>query len=99
MADFAAELAPMPLLFQPGTYWHYGYNTDICGLLVEKLSGMTLAEFFEERIFAPLGMVDTAFWVPPEKRHRFCDNYWELPEPRKRRACGGGSGTSARSGP
>eukprot|EP00931_Biecheleriopsis_adriatica_P104160 TRINITY_DN78892_c0_g1_i1.p1 TRINITY_DN78892_c0_g1~~TRINITY_DN78892_c0_g1_i1.p1 ORF type:complete len:468 (-),score=76.63 TRINITY_DN78892_c0_g1_i1:358-1566(-) len=77
-AEFVAKLAGMPLLFQPGSHWHYGFNSDVCGHLVEVLSGMTLQEFMQERIFRPLGMVDTDFWVPPEKRHRFCDIYFDM---------------------
>jgi len=77
LADFVGKLAEMPLLFQPGSHWHYGFNTDVCAYLVEILSGKPLAEFLQERIFAPLGMVDTGFWLPPEKQHRFCDCYFD----------------------
>mmetsp|Transcript_30540 Transcript_30540/g.65790 ORF Transcript_30540/g.65790 Transcript_30540/m.65790 type:complete len:450 (-) Transcript_30540:617-1966(-) len=78
LQEFGNTLAKQPLLFQPNTAWFYGFNTDIVGLLVETISGMKLSDFMEQRIFGPLKMVDTAFWVPVEKRHRFCDNYFEL---------------------
>ena len=65
MRGFTDAAAELPLLFQPGTCWHYGINTDICGALVEAISGMPFADFVRQRIFEPLGMPDTAFWVPP----------------------------------
>jgi CubicO group peptidase (beta-lactamase class C family) len=55
--------ASLPLLFQPGTEWNYGVNTDVLGRVVEVVSGQTLAEFFRDRIFTPLGMHDTGFQV------------------------------------
>jgi len=55
--------AGLPLLFQPGREWNYGVSTDVLGRLVEVVSGMSLDRFFRERIFEPLGMDDTAFWV------------------------------------
>jgi CubicO group peptidase (beta-lactamase class C family) len=55
--------ASLPLLFQPGAEWNYGVSTDVLGRLVEVVSGTTLDRFFQERIFEPLGMTDTAFWV------------------------------------
>ena len=60
-------MAKMPLLYQPGTRWVYSVSVDIQGYLVEKLSGKTFPEFLRTRIFEPLGMVDTAFYVPAEK--------------------------------
>lgn len=58
------RLAAQPLQFVPGTRWNYSMSTDVCGALVERMSGMALDEFFESRIFAPLGMSDTAFAAP-----------------------------------
>lgn len=72
LCDFVDRLAGAPLYSQPGRFFKYGYNTDVCGRLVEVLSGVPLAQFLEERIFKPLGMVDTAFHVPQEKQHRLC---------------------------
>ena len=59
-----------PLLFDPGARWEYGISTDWLGKLVEKVSGQTLADYFREHIFQPLGMTDTFFDVPPEKQAR-----------------------------
>ncbi|MBV8400252.1 MAG: serine hydrolase, partial [Acetobacteraceae bacterium] len=58
------------LMFQPGASWEYGRSIDVLGFLVEKVSGMRLDHFFDERIFKPLGMTDTAFNLPPEKYDR-----------------------------
>ena len=60
-AEVCRQWASMPLLFQPGTEWNYGVSTDVLGRLVEVISGRPLDEFFEERIFHPLGMADTSF--------------------------------------
>lgn len=70
---FVAALADIPLEFSPGSAWNYSVSTDALGLVVERVSGMKLDRFFEERIFAPLGMADTAFHVPPDKVHRLGD--------------------------
>jgi CubicO group peptidase (beta-lactamase class C family) len=78
--EFTARLSEMPLLFQPGTAWHYGFNTDLCGRLIEVLSRQTLGNFFAERIFGPLNMKDTGFWVEPHKRGRLTDCYRESAE-------------------
>ena len=59
-----------PLAFQPGTAWEYGINTDWLGVLVERLSGQRLAEYFDEHIFKPLGMTDTFYELPADKLDR-----------------------------
>ena len=64
------KLVQIPLLAQPQTMWSYSSGVDVQGYLVEQLSGQPLGEFLQERIFGPLGMVDTAFYVPPDKMHR-----------------------------
>lgn len=64
------KLATLPLVDQPGTDWNYGPSVNIQGYVVEKLSGMPLDRFFQERIFAPLGMTDTGFCVPAAKAAR-----------------------------
>jgi CubicO group peptidase (beta-lactamase class C family) len=64
------ELGKLPLMFQPGTSWEYGRSIDVLLALVEKVSGQRADEFFQQRIFAPLGMTDTFFNVPPEKLDR-----------------------------
>ncbi|MDO9708479.1 serine hydrolase domain-containing protein [Paracraurococcus lichenis] len=69
-AEFAANIARQPLMAQPGTLWEYSHSTDVLGRVVEVASGQPLDAFFQERILGPLGMADTAFWVPPEKAAR-----------------------------
>jgi CubicO group peptidase (beta-lactamase class C family) len=69
------RMAALPFDAQPGEQWVYGYNTDILGAVVEKVSSMTLDAFFQTRIFEPLKMVDTHFFVPPEKRARLATVY------------------------
>jgi len=73
--DMMQRLAGIPLLYQPGSKWVYSVSMDIQGYIIEKLSGKTLPEFMEERIFKPLRMTDTAFFVPKEKRARFATVY------------------------
>jgi CubicO group peptidase (beta-lactamase class C family) len=69
------RLATLPLLYQPGTRWVYSVSVDIQGYLVEKLSGKTFPEFLRTRLFEPLGMIDTAFYVPAEKLPRVATIY------------------------
>jgi CubicO group peptidase (beta-lactamase class C family) len=75
LQDMIDKLAKIPLLFQPGTRWVYGASMDIQGYIVEKLSGQPLPDFMQQHIFGPLGMKDTGFFVPPEKRNRFATLY------------------------
>jgi CubicO group peptidase (beta-lactamase class C family) len=75
LAEAVRRLATAPLHEEPGTKWRYGYSVDILGRLVEVCSGKKLDEFFEERIFRPLGMKDTAFFVPEEKWSRLATLY------------------------
>ena len=74
------RLAAKPLAFDPGTAWNYSMSTDVCGRLVEVISGMGLDEYFAEHITGPLGMADTAFHVPADKKHRFTSNYALTPD-------------------
>ena len=74
------RLATKPLAFDPGTAWNYSMSTDVCGRLVEVISGMGLDEYFVEHITGPLGMADTAFHVPADKKHRFTSNYALTPD-------------------
>jgi CubicO group peptidase (beta-lactamase class C family) len=79
-SDFTIEeaikrLGKAPLVHQPGSVWEYGLSTDVLGRLVEVASGTTLDKFFEERIFKPLAMVDTGFYVPQEKWERLATLY------------------------
>ena len=64
-AEVSRQWAALPLVFQPGTDWNYGVSTDVLGRLVEVISGQPLDEFFQQRIFAPLGMTDTSFGLRP----------------------------------
>ncbi len=75
LADALDILAGLPLLFSPGDRWAYGMSTDVCGRLVEVISGQTLDEFFQQRIFEPLGMVDTGFSVPEPQVDRLTTSY------------------------
>jgi CubicO group peptidase (beta-lactamase class C family) len=72
---FIEQLSTLPLEFSPGTQWNYSVSIDVMGYLVQKLSGQTFGEFLRTRLFEPLGMVDTGFWVPPEKLDRFTSCY------------------------
>jgi CubicO group peptidase (beta-lactamase class C family) len=72
---FITKMATLPLLYQPGTKWVYSVSVDIQGYLVEKLSGKTFPEFLRTRLFEPLGMVDTAFYVPADKVSRTATVY------------------------
>lgn len=71
----AERLAGVPLMFEPGSDWEYGLNTDVLGCVVEQASGKSLGAFFEERIFAPLGMRDTHFLLPSAQRPRLAALY------------------------
>lgn len=75
LSDLIEFLASLPLLYQPGTNWRYSMATDVLGYIVQVVSGMPLADFFKERIFKPLGMVDTDFYVPAEKVNRLAQVY------------------------
>ncbi len=68
-------LAGLPLLFSPGTQWSYSVATDVLGRLVEVISGQPFDQYLADRIFGPLGMHDTGFWVPDDKADRFAANY------------------------
>jgi CubicO group peptidase (beta-lactamase class C family) len=69
------RLATLPFAAQPGERYVYGFATDVLGVVVEKASGVSLDEFFRTRIFAPLKMVDTHFYLPPDKATRFAAVY------------------------
>ncbi len=68
--SFIDHLSKIPLEFDPGTAWNYSVSTDVLGVIVERISGQSLGDYFREHIFEPLGMVDTGFMVPPEKANR-----------------------------
>lgn len=73
--EVAERLAKIPVSFEPGTDYSYGLSADILGAVIEKVSGMKLSEFMKTRIFNPLGMKDTAFYVPEEKQTRLSKVY------------------------
>ncbi|MCK1652487.1 beta-lactamase family protein [Bradyrhizobium sp. 149] len=79
-AEFAAKIATLPLVEQPGTVWDYGYSTDVLGRVVEVIAGKTLLQFEKERLLDPLGMTETAFFVAdPAKFPRIAE---PMPEDR-----------------
>ena len=73
--DMVEGLTSLPLAFQPGTKWRYSYAIDVLGYIVEVISGKPLDAFLKERLFEPLGMVDTDFYVPEAKADRLCALY------------------------
>jgi CubicO group peptidase (beta-lactamase class C family) len=75
LKEFTEKLATMPLLYQPGTTWHYSFAHDVQAYLVEFFSGMAFDAYCQKVIFGPLGMKDTVFGVPPEKAARFAAIY------------------------
>jgi CubicO group peptidase (beta-lactamase class C family) len=77
LQEMIDKLAKTPLLYQPGTRWVYSVSMDIQGYIVEKLTGQSLPDFMQQHIFGPLGMKDTGFFVPQEKRNRFATLYAE----------------------
>jgi CubicO group peptidase (beta-lactamase class C family) len=79
-ADQVTALSKLPLLHQPGTKWEYSRSSDVVGRLVEVLSGMTLGQFLQQRLFAPLGMADTAFHVPVSLQPRLAEAFAKDPE-------------------
>jgi CubicO group peptidase (beta-lactamase class C family) len=102
LAELAGDLVRMRLVHQPGEVWEYSHGVDVLGRLVEIASGQPLDRFFEDRIFKPLGMVDTGFFVPPDKLPRLVDpiasgwpRLWDVAKPTTLFMGGGGlSGTA-----
>ena len=75
MSEFLHDIARMPLRYQPGEKWHYSMAMDVLGGLIEIISGQRFGEFLQERIFAPLGMVDTGFYLESSKANRLATLY------------------------
>ncbi len=75
LQQMVERTAAIPLMFQPGTGWSYSSAADIQGLVIERLSGIPLGDFLRTRIFAPLGMDDTGFWLPSETIGRLVRPY------------------------
>ena len=78
--SFIDTLAQIPLEFDPGTQWNYSVATDIVGILIERISGQSLPDYFQTHIFAPLGMTDTFFTVPADKAPRIPEGFAFDPE-------------------
>ena len=75
IGEMVKKIGQAPLVHQPGTMWEYGLSMDVLARLVEVVSGQSYDKFLEQRIFKPLGMVDTGYTVPPEKANRFSKLY------------------------
>ena len=75
LADMARRIAAIPLAYEPGTRWRYSLAMDLQGAIIERLSGERLPDFMRSRLFEPLGMVDTDFYVPAEKQPRLASLY------------------------
>ena len=71
--EVAKRIGQLPLLFEPGTAWHYGHSTDVLGAVLEVAAGQTLETILNERIFQPLGMDETTFYVPASKKSRIAE--------------------------
>lgn len=78
--EFAERIAKLPLMFSPGEGYNYSFSADVLGAVIEKVSGMRFSEFLKERIFKPLGMNDTDFYVPAEKQNRLSKVYEKTEE-------------------
>ena len=77
---FISALSVLPLEFEPGAAWNYSVSTDVLGVVVTRLSGKSLGDYLRTQIFEPLGMTDTAFHCPEEKRSRLTDAWLLHPE-------------------
>ncbi|HZR76583.1 serine hydrolase domain-containing protein [Bradyrhizobium sp.] len=75
--ELIKRYASLPMVFQPGESWLYNGGSEILSVLIPRIAGTTLSEFLNERIFAPLGMKDTAFYAPKDKHHRFATAYMQ----------------------
>lgn len=73
--EWLAAMGTLPLAYQPGERFHYGHSTDVLGFLIGRVEGKPFREVLGDRIFAPLGMTDTDFWLPSEKRGRLASMY------------------------
>ena len=108
-AAFMEKLASLPLLYQPGTVWDYGFGLDVLGLTIEKVSGQPLGQYLEANLFKPLGMTDTVFSVSGDRVARYAKPLPSDPDTGKPQArspeltqalkfeCGGGCAASTAS--
>ncbi|MFT6044574.1 MAG: CubicO group peptidase (beta-lactamase class C family), partial [Arenicella sp.] len=83
LQEFIDKVASIPLMHQPGKHWFYSAAVDIQGAIIERITGMTLGEYFSSEVFAPLGMPDTAFYVSTDKADRLADVFAYHPETKK----------------
>jgi CubicO group peptidase (beta-lactamase class C family) len=97
LAEFVTSLAKLPLAYQPGEVWEYSWSVDVLARVVEVASGQNFDEFLQTRIFKPLGMIDTGFYVPEAKLARLVDPLpsgrsplWDVTKPAKLFSGGGG---------
>ena len=81
LSELVSKIGKLPLASEPGSVWEYSRSTDVLARLVEVVSGMPIDKFLEERIFKPLGMNDTGFWVPTEKQSRVAEPFSNDPPP------------------
>jgi CubicO group peptidase (beta-lactamase class C family) len=81
LPELVAKIGRLPLASEPGTVWEYSRSTDVLARLVEVVSGMPIDRFLETRMFAPLGMTDTGFWISGEKVDRLAEPFANDPEP------------------
>jgi CubicO group peptidase (beta-lactamase class C family) len=79
--EWLAVLEPLPLSFQPGARWLYHLSAEVLGVVVGRAAGSSLGTVLADRVFAPLGMADTGFWVPPHSMDRFGPCYWSADAP------------------
>ena len=98
--ELAARIGELPLYFEPGSAWHYGHSTDVLGAVLEVAGGNTLDMVLQERIFDPLGMDDTSFWVPLREAYRIAEpihgaGMADNTIPRRMLSGGGGLNSSA----
>jgi CubicO group peptidase (beta-lactamase class C family) len=102
LADLVTSLAPIPLLHEPGEVWEYSLGVDVLARIVEVVSGQPFDRFLETRLFRPLGMVDTGFFVPADKLARLVDpirggrpSLWDIGKPTTLFSGGGGLASTA----
>ena len=80
LQEFVEKLAKVPLLYEPGARWSYSMSTDVCGYLVEEISGQSFESFLQERLLGPLDMSDTGFTVSDTQLDRFAACYGRAPD-------------------
>jgi CubicO group peptidase (beta-lactamase class C family) len=106
--EFLDTLGSLPLMYQPGTVWDYGFSIDVLGLVVESITNQTLGQYLQESLFKPLGMSDTGFVVPADKVNRYAKELPNDPDTGKPQSlldltkptkfeCGGGCAVSTAS--